>query len=104
MMKLESFRRAIRQGHIEWRKHSLQRLAERGIKQKAVIDVLLTGERIEDYPEDTPYPSTLFLGFPEGTPLHVVAAFDEMHNLVYIITAYEPLKEFFSKDYKTRRK
>jgi hypothetical protein len=65
---------------------------------------LLTGEVIEDYPEDRPFPSALFLGFPGGDPLHVVAAFDEMENLVYIITAYIPSRESFLNDYRTRRK
>ena len=103
-MKLESFRKAVRQGRIEWRKHSLQRFAERAIKQEAIIEALLTAEVIEDYPEDTPFPSALFLAFPGGDPLHVVAAFDERHNLVYIITAYEPSREFFLNDYRTRRR
>ncbi|MBI4546431.1 MAG: DUF4258 domain-containing protein [Ignavibacteriae bacterium] len=82
----------------------LQRLAERGVKQKVVIDVLLSGEVIEEYPEDKPFPSALFLGFPGGDPLHVVAAFDETQNLVYIITAYDPSGEYFLNDYRTRRK
>jgi hypothetical protein len=103
-MNLESLRTAVRRGRIEWRKHSLQRFAERGIKQKVVIDALLTGEVIEDYPEDRPFPSALFLGFPRGNPLHVVAAFDEIDNLVYIVTAYVPSRESFLNDYRTRRK
>ena len=88
----------------ETRRGGQQRFAERGIKQKTIIDVLLTGEIVEDYPVDTPFPSALFLGFPEGKPLHVVAAFDETHNCVYIITVYEPSREIFLNDYRTRRR
>jgi len=60
-------------------------------------------ERIRDYPEDKPYPSALFLGWHEGTPLHVVAAVDEINETVYIITAYQPSLDYFETDYKTRK-
>ena len=60
---VESLRRAIRDNRVEWRKHVLQKLAERGLAQSAVLDVLLTGERIRDYIEDRLFPSALFLGF-----------------------------------------
>ncbi len=56
------FREAIDEGRIEWRKHVLQKLAERGIAQQAVRAVLLTGERIRDYADDKPFPSALVLG------------------------------------------
>ncbi len=94
---------AIREERIEWRKHSLQRLAERKILQSQVLEVLLSGELIEDYPEDQPYPSALFLAFVEGEPLHVVAALDEDDCRAYIITAYQPSLDYFEADYKTRR-
>ena len=100
---IEAFREAIREGSIEWRMHAFQRLAERGISRAEVLTVLLAGEKIEDYPDDTPYPSALFLGFPSGKPLHAVAAFDEINKKAYVVTAYEPSSEFFEEDYKTRR-
>ncbi len=102
-LDLATLRKTVREGRIEWRKHALQRLAERGIAQRDVLDVLQSGERIEDYPDDTPYPSALFLGFVASKPLHAVAAFDEINQIAYIITAYEPSLEVFEKDYKTRR-
>ena len=91
-------------GRFEWRKHVLQRLAERGIRQASVVEVLLRGERIEDYPDDRPYPSALFFGMAEGKPLHAVAALDETDEWAYVITVYEPDLEHFEADYKTRRK
>lgn len=102
-MNIIGLQTAIRDGRIEWRKHSLQRLAERGILQKEVLEVLLSGEPIEEYPDDNLYPSALFLAFIKGRPLHVVAAFDESEHRAYIITAYQPSLEFFEDDYKTRR-
>ena len=100
---LKTFRKIIREGRISWRKHALKRLAERGIAQKDVLAVLLSGKRIEDYPDDEPYPSALFLEFVSSKPLHVLAAFDEINLVPYIITAYEPSLDVFEKDYMTRR-
>jgi len=94
---------ALAPGRFDWRRHVLERLAERGIDQAAVVGVLTSGECIEDYPEDEPYPSALFMGWAHGTPLHVVAALDGQHDWAYIITAYEPDPEHFEPDYRTRR-
>ena len=100
---LSKFRELVAAGKIEWRKHVLQKLAERGIPQQAVLDVLLTGERIRDYADDKPFPSALFLGYVSGKPFHVVAACDENREQVFMITAYEPSLEIFESDYKTKR-
>jgi hypothetical protein len=99
----KNLKAALAADRFEWRKHALQRLAERGIAQAAVLEVLSSGERIEDYPDDAPYPSALFLGWIEGKPLHSVAALDTDNNWAYIITAYEPDLDHFESDYKTRR-
>ncbi len=91
-------------GRIEWRKHVLQKLAERGIPQESVREVLLQGVGIRDYADDKPFSSALFLGYVSSSPLHVVAACDEQSRRVYIITAYEPSLEIFEADYRTKRK
>lgn len=96
--------KVISSRQFEWRKHVLQRLAQRNILRKAVLDVILTGELIEDYPEDKPYPGALFLGWIEEKPLHVVVSLDEGNEWAYIITAYEPDLEHFEPDFRTRRK
>jgi len=100
---LSVFREAVVEGRIEWRKHVLQKLAERGVSQQSVRDVLLQGERIREYADDKPFPSALFLGYVCGKPLHVVAAYDEKNSRVFVITAYEPALEIFEADYRTRR-
>lgn len=68
-----------------------------------VKDVLITGDIIEDYPDDKPFPSALFLGWFEGKPLHVVAALDFATDYCLVITAYEPDLNHFEPDFKTRR-
>lgn len=103
-LNLELLHEAIRAGRVQWRKHMLQKLAERGLTQNAVLDALLTGERIRDYTEDRPFPSALFLGYVGGKPLHVVASSDEANRRAFIITAYEPSLAVFEPDYRTKKK
>lgn len=61
-LDLELLRQVVRERRVEWRKHVLQKLAERRLAQSAVLDVLMTGERIRDYTEDRPFPSAFFWG------------------------------------------
>ena len=101
---LAVFRGAISEGRLEWRKHVLQRIAERGIAQQAIRDALLTGDLVRDYTEDKPFPSALFLGYVAGKPLHVVASCDEINRRACIITAYEPSQDVFESDFRTKKK
>ena len=102
-MDRDKIRTAIESGRIEWQRHALERMMERGISQEIVKKVLLAGELIEDYPDDKPYPSALFLRWIEGEPFHVVTAFDSESGYCLIITAYKPDLEHFESDFKTRR-
>jgi len=95
---------AVNNGRIEWQKHALERMAGRNILRSAVIEVLLTGERIEDYPDSTPFPSALFFKLFGQRPIHVVAAYDFASKWAFVITAYEPNLEHFEPDFKKRRK
>ena len=96
-------RSALRLGRVEWQRHVLERMLEREIARKEVLDVLLKGKPIEDYPGDYPLPSALFLGWCKGRPLHVVAAFNRTTTTVAIITAYTPSLDRFQDDFSTRR-
>jgi Domain of unknown function (DUF4258) len=100
----DQLRAAVLQGRLEWQRHALERMVERGITRADVREVLVGGERIEDYPGNRPLPSGLFLSWVRGRPLHVVAAFDMTNRTVAIITAYEPTLEYFEGDFRTRRK
>ena len=85
-------------------KHILIRLAELQIFQYDVIEAILEGEIIEDYPADKPFSSCLFLKVIKNNPLHVVVSFDDLNQKAYIITAYNPSLDRFENDFKTRRK
>jgi hypothetical protein len=67
---------AVASGRTVWRLHALRRMIERGISRAEVIGAQKYKKVIEDYPDDTPYPSCLVLGFIEQRPLHVVVAYD----------------------------
>ena len=57
-----------------FRVHAIQRMYQRSIKLEDVQIILKTGEVIEEYPNDTPYPSRLILGWCGNRPLHTVVA------------------------------
>jgi len=104
-VNIEKIREAIIEGKYQWRLHALTRLAERGIAQQEVLEAILSGECIEQYPDDTPFPSALFLSEKgRDEPLHVVISYDPDAELCYIITSYVPDPEHFEDDWRTRRK
>lgn len=103
-MDVEKLRKCIREESYEWRKHTLIRLDERNILQENILEVVLNGEVIEDYPDTKPFPSCLMLGLVSGKPYHVVVALDTEGSKAYIITVYEPSLDKFKPDFKTRRK
>ncbi len=103
-MNNDEIKIAVENGHIEWQKHALERMLQRGISRDIVKSVLLSGTIIEDYPDDMPYPTALFMGWFEQKPFHVVAAFDSQSEHCFVITVYCPDLEHFEQDYKTRRK
>ena len=84
-----------------YREHAIQRMFERDIFEIDVEDTIKSGEIIEEYFDDKPYPSYLALKFCDK-PLHVVYAKNDQSDEIIIITAYYPDKEKWSSDYKTR--
>lgn len=102
-MNIDLLKKAIESGHIEWQRHALERMMERGISREIVKKILLSGELIEDYPNTKPFPSALFFCVVKKEPLHAVVAFDSEEEFCFVITAYKPSLEHFEPDYKTRR-
>ena len=87
-----------RQGKIQWTDHVQRRIMQRGILRQEVKDAIITGEIIEEYPNDYPFPSCLMLG---ENRLHVVCGIGA--GTLWIITAYRPAIEKWELDLKTRR-
>ena len=83
--------------------HAIRRMFERGIRETDVRQVMLHGEVLARYEDDTPFPSLLILGFVAGKPLHVVLATDEREAVCHVVTAYVPDQRMWHPDYRTRR-
>jgi len=102
-MDLEPIRGAIAEGRLTWQQHALQRLAERNLCREDVVQAILGGEVIEDYPQDYPLPSALVLCRAVSGPVHVVVAYDAEDQRAYVITVYVPSEQRFTDDYRRRR-
>jgi len=87
-----------------FRVHAVQRMFQRRISEEDVRFVLDTGEMIEEYPEDTPYPSRLILGEREKRPLHVVAAENTLSKETIVITVYEPDPDQWEPGFRRRKR
>lgn len=70
--------------------HAVYRMLLRRVTDADVRAVLDAADIIEDYPDDTPYPSALYFGLVAGRVLHVVAARDDAGTRTIVVTVYEP--------------
>ena len=101
-MEITDLQKLCENGSIRWTGHILKRLMQRGIFQASVVQAIRSGEIIEQYPNDYPYPSCLLLGTTAaGEALHIVCGIGE--GEVWLITAYHPDPDEWESDLKTRR-
>jgi len=102
MFDIESVQAMFDGNAVKFTHHFRIRLKERDIKFSEVKHALLTGEIIEQCPNDQPLPSILVFGYTkDDRPLHVVVGIDD--DFVSLITAYFPSKDIWENDYKTRK-
>ena len=81
--------------------HASDRLAKRKIRSPEIEQVVLSGEVIEDYPDDKYGPSCLILGYTNAKrPLHVQIGYSQQ---IKVITVYEPEPDEWDDDLKTRK-
>ena len=74
------------------------------IRVQEILRALETGEIIEEYPQDEPYPSCLVLGrTTEGRPLHIVCAPVRSERRLVIITTYQPDPTRWDTEFRRRR-
>ena len=101
---IRAMRRAVEAHRIQYRQHAIQRMTERDIERQDIAAVLLTGERIEDYPDDYPLPSALILGWKDSRPLHVVVAFNAATGVAQVVTVYDPGADHLERGFRARRR
>ncbi len=75
----------------------------RSISPELVRELVGTGEVVAEYADDTPFPSTLLLGYFGDRPIHVLVGRDSATEICYIITVYEPDPMVWEDDFKRRR-
>lgn len=99
-MILDQIRRKLLREDYKISRHAQKRSDARGISLKEIKYVILTGEIIENYPNDKPYQSCLIMGYVRThQPLYILCALGE---IVHIVTVHwlDPEKWL---DPKTRR-
>jgi hypothetical protein len=101
-LQINLIKKLVNDNSVKWSGHVLKRMLQRQIATDDVINCIMSGEIIESYPDDYPFPSCLIFGYTINNKiLHVVVGND--NKVAYIITAYYPDNVKFSDDLKTRR-
>ena len=88
---------------VIYQRHAVERMAQRGVSEEDVMHVLLTGESIQVYADDTPFPSELILGWRDGRPLHIIVATDSIQRRKIVITVYEPHPGQWEADFRRKK-
>jgi hypothetical protein len=88
---------------IYFRVHAIQRMFERRISEKSVLQAIELGETIEDYSLEMDLPGRLILGFQGKRPIHAVISENQERNEITVITVYNPDPDQWSKDFRSRR-
>lgn len=102
-IKIDVLREYYKGHKVFMSEHASNRCMQREITQKDVRNCIMTGEIIEQYPDDFPWPSCLIAGHDiKGRIIHVVASDNGSYSK--IITSYIPNTEIFESDLKTRIK
>lgn len=103
MIKIETLRNYFIHDMIVLSQHAKNRCRERGIKQTDIKACVMSGEIIEQYPDDLPFPSCLVFGHTaDNRIIHAVISGEG--ECGRIITAYIPNTDKFEDDLKTRRR
>lgn len=87
-MSIAELQGKIQKGEYRISDHAIKRMLQRSIEQFEVVEAIVNGEIIEEYPEDKYSPSCLIYGKTgAGRDVHVQVSLPPQ---VVVITAYEP--------------
>lgn len=101
-LNIDTIKQMVKDKKLRWTNHIVLRLLQRKITQEDVENALLTGEIIEEYQNDYPYPSCLVYGINlKNDVIHVVCGLTEIE--LWLITAYYPDNIEWEEDLKTRK-
>ena len=99
---LDDIRKICSDDNIILSSHTKNRFIERNISYKDVYTAILNGEIIEEYPDDTPFPSCLICAQTDSGYIHTVISTDNTY--IYIITAYRPSLDKWEKGFRSRKR
>ncbi len=100
-MEIQEIKVKISIGEYRFSDHAVKRMIKRSIDRYEMEQAVLSGEIIEEYPDDKYSPSCLIYGRTKADRhLHVQLS---LPPLVVVITAYDP-DETEWIDYRVRRK
>ena len=88
---------------VIFRVHAVQRMFERKVFVRNVLQALRSGVTVEDYSSEMPEPGRLILGFQGKHPFHIVTSENPEMNEVTIVTVYIPDPHKWDKNFKGRR-
>ena len=100
---IQNIRNRIEVKDYRFTLHAFERCVERSISPEEVKYIILSGEIVEDYPEDKYGPSCLIYGVTKkGRILHLQCSIDP----IWVITAYDPTlnPDEWEADFKRRIK
>ncbi|MEG5139646.1 MULTISPECIES: DUF4258 domain-containing protein [unclassified Microcoleus] len=101
MTIIEKIRVKIVKNDFELSQHAVNQSIVHRIRVQELREAIMTGEVIEEYPDDKYGPSCLIFGFTiANRPLHVQCSYPS-RPLVKIITLYEPDRKIWL-DFKLR--
>lgn len=93
-MEIKSIVACFKEERIFYSKHAVFEMENEQfgkIFDREVEEAVLSGEIIEEYPDDKPYPSVLIFGkTKKNRPIHLVCAYNKVEDTGIIITVYHP--------------
>jgi hypothetical protein len=91
MIEIEAIIESIKARLFRITDHADEEASNDGISLMEALDSILTGEILEQYPHDKPYPSCLVLSELENEQaVHTVWAFNQATQSSVLITIYRP--------------
>ena len=103
-MEINNINNAIQGNRINITQHARYEAINDLLDFEEILISTNTGEIIENYPYDKPYPSCLIYGKTStGDPIHTVWAYDSESKIAILITVYRPDENVWI-NYQTRKK
>ena len=103
----ETIRRCFEADRVLYSSHARREMRQEEfgpIRDQELYEAICTGEIIEIYADDMPYPSVLLFGTTSANrQLHAVCAYDNEDDRVVIVTVYQPDPRRW-EDYRRRKR